>query len=199
MLVRFASLLALLLGTAACVGDADDAAVASHVPEASASRPVAVPSDPDAPPAADVRPGVRLDRILAEREDDADLLTDLRAPRTQRTEPVPNEYVEGQVDTVRTYVYDGLRIEAYEVAGGRTFIRRVDVTDGSYGTASGLSVGETRETIERVLGRPVRDGGRVVVYEAGPEPTPTSVEVTYEPDEAGTPRASAISWLPYLD
>lgn len=196
-------LLSLLLAVALASGCADDpdrapADVPSPDP-ATASQPSTPPADPDAPPAPEVRPGVRLDRILAERSDDAAFLADLRPPRSRRAEPTPNQYVEGQTDTVRTYVYDGLRIEAYEVSGGRTFLRRIDVTSGEYGTASGLAVGETRADIEAILGTPFQEDGEVAAYLTGPEPTPTTVEVEYEPDEDGTERAVAISWIPYLD
>ena len=144
------------------------------------------------------QPGVSLDQILAERGDDAAFLADLRPPRSQSAKPTPNEYVQGQTDTVRTYVYDGLQIEAYEVSEGRTFIRRVDVTSGDYGTSSGLSVGETRAALESVLGTPIEEEGGVA-YLTGSEPTPTTVEVEYEPDESGAERATVIRWIPYLD
>ncbi len=146
-----------------------------------------------------MRPGVSLDRLLASRSDDADVLADLRAPRSVHVEPTPNDFVDSQMDTVRTYIYDGLQIEAYEVAEGRTFIRRIDVIGGDYGTASGLALGETRVQIERVLGIPFQEDGNVAAYQTGDELTPLTVEVEYEEDIDGTQRATAISWIPYLD
>ena len=178
----------LVLALAACA-DAGDPAPAAPEPAA----------EPDAVGPVEVRPGVRLDRILAAHGDTGAFLAGLRPPRSTRTEPVENEHVAGQVDTVRTHVYDGLRIEAYEVAGGPTFVQAVTVTGGGYGTASGLAVGESRADLEAVLGPPVRQGGAAVVYETGDGATPTAVEVRYGPDADGTPRASEITWRPTLD
>ncbi len=180
-----------------CADDADPSV--STAGEFRSSTRAPAPAAEDERVAMEVRPGVGLDRLLAEREDDAAFLAGLQAPRTQHAEPAPNEYVEGQVDTVRTYVYDDLRIEVYEVADGRAFIQRVDVTGGDYGTASGLSVGETRDQIEAILGIPFQEDGNVAAYLTGPEPTPTTVEVEYAADRDGTTRATAISWIPYLD
>lgn len=141
---------------------------------------------------AEVRPGARLDRILAPRDDDAAFLAGLRAPRLVTTEAVPDR----RADSVRTWRYDGLTIESYKVAGGPTRIRRVAVNDGSYGTSDGLSVGETRATLEAVLGASVRESGREATYRPTAGLAPTTVEVTYEPDEDGAERASEIVWLP---
>ena len=185
---RWAWAAALVVALAACADAGDPAPPPPPAAEPEAAGPV------------EVRPGVRLDRILAAADDGAALLAALRPPRSTRAEPVANRYVAGQVDTVRTHVYDGLQIEAYEVAGGPTFVQAVTVTGDGYGTASGLAVGEARDHLEAVLGPPVREGGAGgVVYETGDGATPTAVEVRYEPDEAGTPRASEITWRPYLD
>ena len=159
---------------------------------------------PEARPAPGIRPGASLDRILAIHDDDEAFLATLRAPRAVRAEPVANEYVEGQVDTLRTRVYDGLSITAYEVTGGPTFIQSVTVSGEGYGTQGGLSPGETREDIEAVLGRPINEVGQsgeggAVLYETDSGPAPTTVEVRYEPDGDGTDRASEITWRPYLD
>lgn len=152
---------------------------------------------PDASPS--VRPGASLDRLLADRGDDGPMLSDLRAPRSLTAEPVENRHVAGQVDTVRTWTYDGLVIEAYEVSGGPTFIQRVAVTGVDYGTASGLAVDEPRAALEAVLGPPVEETGATAVYETGDPAAPTVVEVVYEPDERGQPRAAQITWRPYVD
>lgn len=189
---RWVGFLALLL-VAAC---ADEPAAPSP-----AAPPPAVPQgaiDSADRPAREIRPGVSLDRVLAVHDDEAAFLAGLRPPRSVRAEPVENEHVEGQVDTVRTRVYDGLSIAAYEVTGGPTFIQSVTVR-GGYGTRSGVSPGQTRDALEAVLGPPVHEGGGAVIYETGSEPTPTTVEVVYESDAAGVLRASEITWRPYLD
>ncbi len=179
-----------------CGGDASGA----EGDDPAVERPT-TPTDASLP-TADVRPGASLDRILVERPDDGAFLDALRPPRVRLTEPVENRYVEGQVDSVVTLVYDGLGIEAYEVTGGRTFVRRLAVTDGSYGTDSGLSVGEARDDLEAVLGPPVAVAGDIVTYqdaETVAEPEPPRVEITYEPDLDGVERATQIVWIPYLD
>lgn len=160
---------------------------------------------PDSPPAVDaeadrtLRPGVPLDVLLAARGDDASVLGQLRPPRTVRAAPEPNRHVEGQTDSVRTYAFDGMTIEAYEVSGGPTFIQRITVTGGDYGTASGLAVDALRADVEAVLGRPVQEGGPGTVYETDDPAAPTVVTVVYEPDEQGRSRVARITWEPYVD
>ena len=148
-------------------------------------------------PAPTVRPGVRLDALLT--LDGEVLKSRLRAPREVRTEATENRYVADQVDTVRTYVYDGLELELYDVTDGPAFVRRLAITGGDYGTSDGLSVGTPRDEMEATLGPPIDETGGTVTYTTGAEPTPTLVEVLYEADADGVARASEIVWLPYVD
>lgn len=185
-------LLVLACGLGAC-SDAPSLDEARPAGESAASV-----SSPPAEP-EDVRPDVGLDQILAVRGDDGPFLESLPPPRTVRAEAEENRHVMGQIDTVRTYVYDGLTIEAYEVTGGRTLVRHVEVTSAAYETAEGLSVGDTRSDVEAVLGPPVRDEGGTVAYETGEDPTPTTVEVRYRSGEGGVQRVASIEWSPYLD
>lgn len=153
---------------------------------------------PELSPSVEVRPGVRLDRLLAARGDAAPLVAVMRAPRSRRAEAVANVHVAGQTDSVVTLVYDGLAVEAWVAAGGPTLIRRVAVTEGTYGTVDGLSVGEARADVEAVLGRPTRQAAGVVSYVLG-GPLPTTVEVRYAPDGDGTERAAEIVWRLPID
>ena len=154
---------------------------------------------PDPPPRAEpspnieVRPGVRLDRLLAARGDARPLLDVMRAPRERRAGPAANAHVAGRTDTVATWVYDGLAVETVTVAGGPTLVRRVVVTEGTYGTSDGLSVGEARADLEAVLGRPDRQSDGTAVYVLDGE-LPTTVEVRYAPDDDGVERAARIDW-----
>ena len=177
----------LVIGCLGGCADETDSSVSTAGEVTSAPDSSSPPLQQEEPPVPDVRPGVSLDRLVNPRTDDSAVLAQLQPPRTVRAEPTPNRHVQGQTDTVRTYVYDGLEIEAYEISGG------------SYGTASGLSVGEAREQIESVLGIPFQEDGNVAAYTTGDEPTPMTVEVEYETDAEGTERATAISWIPYLD
>ena len=142
----------------------------------------------------EIRPGVRLDRLLAAQGDAAPVLGVMRAPRSQRAAPVANRHVEGQVDTVVTWTYDGLELETYEVAGGPTLIRRVVVTEATYGTADGLSVGETRASLEAVLGPAEAEAAEVASYRVDAGAMPVTVDVTYAPDDDGVERATRIDW-----
>jgi hypothetical protein len=197
---RLALALVLALALAACTSDPADAPAAPPA-EGSTPGPTATPAGADAEPLAeaDRQPVAPLDEILAPRRDDGPFLRGLPEPRAVRAEPTENRHVEGQTDTVRTYVYRGLEVEAYEVSGGRTFVQRVEATSPAYETESGLAVGRTRGAVESVLGVPVEEDGPVAVYETDEGPTPTTVEVRYETDAAGAERAVRITWRPYVD
>lgn len=141
--------------------------------------------------AVDVRPGISLDRLLAASADASGLVRQLDAPRQLRAEAVPGR----QADSLRTWIYDGLELAVYEVADGRSVVQRLTVTSGMYGTSDGVSVGETRDNIERALGQARSRDGAVSTYTAS-DSSPTTVEVTYEPDPDGELRASLIEWRP---
>lgn len=195
--------LRLVLASALVLGACSDPAPAPAAPPG----PSGAVAEPDSRPAVEARPGASLDRILAIHDNDGDFLAGLRPPRAVRAEPVENEHVAGQIDTVRTRLYDGLSISTYEVTDGPTFIQSVTVSGEGYGTRNGLSPGESRDALEAILGAPIRgaegarrgQGGAVVLYETDSGPAPTTVEVVYEPDAAGVERASEITWRPYLD
>ncbi len=148
----------------------------------------------ETPPSAETRPGVRLDRLLAARGDAAPVLHVMRTPRERRAEAVANAHVEGQADSVVTWVYDGLALETYAVTGGPTFVRRVTVTGGAYGTSDGLSVGERRADVEAVLGRPSAQAGGVASYRLDGDGLAVSVDVVYAVGRDGDDRASQITW-----
>lgn len=202
MSLRTAFCLVVLLAAGGCL----ETESVERLPDSEPTVPVSGPtSDERAAPAerpgdlAERRPGARLDRILADRPDDGPFLSGLRSPRRRTAEPAVNRRDPARTDTVVTLIYDGLSIEAYAVTGGPTHLRRLAVTSGEYGTASGLSVGETRASIESVLGPAVRTDEGNPVYELAPDEAPTLVTVTYEPDQDGVARASEIVWAPYLD
>ncbi|MDT0633235.1 hypothetical protein RQM47_00550 [Rubrivirga sp. S365] len=190
--------------TAVALGLAALVVLAGCGSEPAAPRSAAAPSAEveEAPadrPAPEVRPGVPLDRILALHDDPAAFLAGLRPPRQTHVELVANEYTEGQVDTVRTRVYDGMEVVAYEVTDGPTFVQSVTIMGTGYGTSGGVAVGEAREALEDVLGRPVDERSGAVLYEIDSGPAPTAVEVRYETDEDGVARAAEVTWRPYLD
>lgn len=156
--------------------------------------PLAEGAPADAAGASATGPGASLDEILADRGDDGPFLRGLEPPSRTEVEAVENRHVPGQVDSVRTLVYPGLVIEAYEVAGGNTMIHRVAVQSVDVRTETGLGIGSTRSDVEAVFGAPTSTRGDVATYDVGGGPTPTQAEVRYEGD-----RAVSFVWQPYVD
>ena len=146
---------------------------------------------PEAPP---VDLSEILNRIAA-GGDEASLMAQLVDGADVSREPTENRHVPGQIDTLVTARYPGLEIEAYQITGGRTFIREVTVTDERYRTADGLGVGATRSEIERAAGEPTQTTVGSPIYELGDGPTSTTLEVNY--DASG--RAERLVWRPYVD
>jgi len=143
------------------------------------------------------RPGVSLAELLDPALDTPALLARLDEPRRIETEAVENRHVPGQVDTLRTYVYDGLALTVYDVAGGGALLQEVRVTDEGYTTAGGLGVGSRREAIEAAYPNSVGAEGGTVTYEraASPDdPTPETLRVRYDGD-----RAAELVWSFYVD
>jgi hypothetical protein len=148
------------------------------------------------------RPDIALPTILDrtyERTDDGSLvlLDRLGEPRRIETEPVENRHVPGQIDTLRTLVFDGLAVEVYAVADGKELLQEIRVTGPGYETAEGLGVGSTRAAVRDVLGSPARTEGDTVTYEVSesPEdPTPTQLHIRYDGD-----RVAAMTWSYYVD
>src|SRR6056297_2553421 len=111
-----------------------------------------------------VRPDLALPAILDrahERNEDGSLvlLDRLGEPERVETEPIENRHVPGQIDTLRTLVFDGMAVEVYAVADGKELLQEVRVTGPEYETAEGLGVGSTREAVREALGAPVRTEG----------------------------------------
>jgi hypothetical protein len=148
------------------------------------------------------RPDLALPTILdrtVERSDDGSLvlLDRLGEPRRVETEPIENRHVPGQIDTLRTLVFDGLAVEVYAVADGKELLQEIRVTGSGYETAEGLGVGSTRPAVREALGEPDRTDGDTVTYELleSPEdPTPTLLHIRYDGD-----RVAAMTWSYYVD
>jgi hypothetical protein len=148
-----------------------------------------------------VRPAVPLAAMLSGASQQADdgsllLLDRLGEPRRVEAEPVENRHVPGQVDTLRTLVWDGLEVEVYAVADGRELLREVRVTGAGYETAEGLRVGSTRAEVREAFGAPAHAEGDAATYEvrdAPDDPTPTQLRVRYDGD-----RVAAMVWSYYV-
>lgn len=182
-MLRRAALAALALSLAAC---------SERVPD-----PAPDATEAEAPPVATAEPGISVDDLLESREDYAAVLARLGTPREETAEPIANIHVEGQQDMVRTYVFDGLRIETYEVAGGPTLVREVQATDPRFRSAEGVGPGVSRASIEAALGPPVdeaADGPYYEIRQFPDDPTPIRVHVVYEGETA-----RQVTWYPYID
>ena len=185
--MRLALSLFALVFVAGCTGTAED----TPTPEAP-SREEGSPSDT---PPRDATPGLSLDELLDSQVDGTTLQTRLNAPQRIETEPVANRHVEGQVDTLRTYVYDGIHIQFYDVTGSGVLLQEVDVTGEGYATADGLGVGSSRAAIEAAYPHVLEAEGSTITYEReDAEPTPTVLRVIYDGD-----RASSLTWVLYVD
>lgn len=103
------------------------------------------------------------------------LLRRLGAPRTIQTEPVPNRYVQGQTDTLRTLVYTGMEALVYDVTNDpKTFLVRLSLSSTQYTTPEGVRVGLREERLLEQLGPPTRRNasrGEWIYQESGPTPT----------------------------
>lgn len=139
-----------------------------------------------------------LDSAFDRAEDGSLAVLDrLGDPRRIEAEPVQNRHDPAQTDTLRTYVYDGLELDVYAVAGGKELLEEVRVTGSRYETAEGLGVGSTRAAVRDALGPPLRADGDTLTYERteSPEdPTPTTLEVRLDGD-----RVAAMTWQFYVD
>jgi hypothetical protein len=107
------------------------------------------------------------------------LVQRLGPPNRIQTEPVKNQYVRGQVDTLRTLVYTGLEALVYDVTNdSKTFLVRLSLSSTQYTTPEGLHVGLPEEHVIDELGPPTRrDEARGELIYQESEPTPTSMVV----------------------
>lgn len=107
------------------------------------------------------------------------LIQRLGTPETVETEPVANQYVQGQTDTLRTLVYTGIEALVYDVTDeAKTFLVRLSLSSTQYATPEGIHVGLSEERILDELGPPTRRNasqGELIYQES--EPTPTSMVV----------------------
>lgn len=105
------------------------------------------------------------------------LVQQLGAPQRVETRTVANQYVEGQIDTLRTLVYGGIEAMVYDVANdSKTFLVRLSLSTARYTTPEGLRVGLNEERAIEVLGPPTRRNSSTseLIYQET-ESTPTSM------------------------
>lgn len=109
----------------------------------------------------------------------------LGPPERVETEPVANQYVEGQIDTLRTLVYTGLQALMYDVTNEpKTLLVRLSLSSTQYMTPEGLHVGLSESQIIEELGPPTRRNeskGELIYQET--KPTPISMVVRVQNGE----------------
>jgi hypothetical protein len=105
------------------------------------------------------------------------LVQQLGLPNRIETKPVANQYVRGQVDTLRTLVYGGMEAMIYDVANDpKSFLVRLSLSTARYTTPEGLRVGLTERRALDLLGPPTRrnDTDGELIYQET-ESTPTTM------------------------
>ncbi len=119
------------------------------------------------------------------------LVQQLGRPKRVETEPVANQYVEDQIDTLRTLVYRGVEAMIYDVANdSKTFLVRLSLSTARYTTPDGLRVGLTKERVIDRLGPPTRRNtstGELVYQETTPKPTSMLIQLRND-------RVTRIDW-----
>jgi hypothetical protein len=184
-------LVLVLLVAVGCTGTADDAPSPEEVPAGEGPPP----GNPPMGGPVEVTPGLALDDLLDSYVDGMTLQARLNTPRRIEAEPVANRHVAGQVDTLRTYVYDGIRLQFYDLTDGGVLLQEVAVTDDGYTTADGLGVGSTRDAIEAAYPHSLGAEGSTITYESGgDDPASTVLRVAYAADHA-----ASLTWFLYVD
>lgn len=123
------------------------------------------------------------------------VLQRLGSPKEVETETIPNQYVEDQVDTLRTLFYTGLQALVYDVTGeAKTFLIRLSISSTQYATPEGVQVGASENRVIEEFGPPTRRNesrGELIYQETGT--TPTSMVVRIRDD-----RVVQIGWEFYV-
>jgi hypothetical protein len=105
----------------------------------------------------------------------------LGPPQRTETRPVPNQYVRGQIDTVRTLVYPGVEALVYDVTNEtKSFLVRLSLLSPRYATPEGLRVGIAEGAVLDKIGPPVRrdrSSGELIYQETDTPATSLVVRV----------------------
>lgn len=119
------------------------------------------------------------------------LVQRLGTPQRVETRPIANQYVRGQIDTVRTLVYPGVEALVYDVTReAKSFLVRLSLSSPRYTTPEGLRVGiQERQVIEKI-GPPTRRNSAAgeLIYQETETPS-TSLVVRVQDD-----RVVRIDW-----
>ena len=109
------------------------------------------------------------------------LVQRLGTPQRVERKPIANQYVQGQVDTLRTLVYTGIEALVYDVTNeAKTFLVRLSLSSSQYTTPEGLRVGLRTADVIEALGPPTRRNasqGELIYQETKPKPTSMVVQI----------------------
>ncbi len=178
---------ALILGTSACSNAKSTRSAPDDRPTPSDAGMVEPPVS-DEEPAEKVGPPVDVVSRLIQTALKSDgslsyesLIQRLGAPQRVETAPVSNQYVEGQIDTLRTLVYAGVEALLYDVQdASKTILVRLSLSSTQYATPEGLRVGLSKERVLDLLGPPTRRDaatGKLVYRETAPNPTSMVIQL----------------------
>ena len=85
------------------------------------------------------------------------LVQRLGTPQRVETRPIANQYVRGQVDTVRTLIYPGVEALVYDVSQEtKSFLVRLSLSSPRYTTPEGVRVGLMEGRVIEKIGPPTR-------------------------------------------
>lgn len=107
------------------------------------------------------------------------LIQELGPPQRIKKEPVANQYVRGQIDTLRTLVYTGIEALLYDVTDDpKILLVRLSLSSTQYSTPEGLRVGLSEARALDELGPPTRrnESRGELIYEET-ESTPIAMVV----------------------
>lgn len=107
------------------------------------------------------------------------LVNQLGTPRRVEKRPIANQYVRGQIDTLRTLFYQGIEALVYDVTSEeKALLLRFSLSSPKYATPEGVRVGLSKQRAVEKIGPPTRrDASQAELIYQETESTPTSLVV----------------------
>ena len=177
---KFAFVLVIQGALSLAIGACSSAESTKETTARSSSATTVVPAESEATgPSSDVVSQLIQKALRAEGSvSHQTLVRRLGTPQRVETRPVANQYVRGQIDTVRTLIYPGVQALVYDVTRQeKSFLVRLSLLSPRYTTPEGLRVGIVEGEVIEKIGPPTRHN-------------PTEGELIYQ--ETGTPSTSLV-------
>ena len=158
------------------------------------------PDEAEEPEAAPSAAAVRtvLDAALAGADtlSYADMIDHLGPPTATERRGVANAFDPAQTDSVYTLTYPSMEALLYEVvADSRSFLVRLRLSDPTYSTPHGFTVGTTTRTeIETEWGDPERTENATWIYPALNEDQDVEVHMTWDNDTLASVAYVFLLW-----